>query len=222
MSRLAFIRPALAVPGKAPPKGDQWVHEPKWDGYRCQVIKDETGVRLFSKNGSDWTKKLPAMAKAMGKLPAKSAILDCELCYAGADGRPSFRGLMAQMRTAKPDPFHLVLYAFGLMHLDGQDLRPEPLSERRRSLVQLGEKGSAIPCLFIPDQFADGADLMQWCEKYRLEGVVSKKKDAPYVSGECKAWVKSKCLAWKEQNKDRGDLFEGAKLRDTTPGRGRR
>ena len=63
---------------------------------------------------------------------------------------------------------------------------------------------------------------MQWCEKFKLEGVVSKKRDAPYVSGECKAWVKSKCVTWKEENKERGRLFEGAQLRDMTTGRGRR
>ena len=93
------------------------------------------------------------------------------------------------------------------------------LSERRRKLVGLDQP---LLCLFVIDQFIDGEDLMQWCEKFKLEGVVSKKLEAPYVSGECKAWVKSKCDAWKEKNKERGQLFEEAHLRDTTTGRGRR
>ena len=76
--------------------------------------------------------------------------------------------------------------------------------------------------MFVGDQFANGAALLAHCEGYGLEGVVSKRRDAPYVSGECKAWVKSKCAAWKEANKERGRLFEEAQLRGTTTGRGRR
>jgi bifunctional non-homologous end joining protein LigD len=95
--RLTFIRPALAVPGKAPPKGDKWVHEAKWDGYRIQVIKDGADVRLYSKTGSDWTKKLPSIAREFAALPARSAILDGELCHSGASGRPDFQALMREM-----------------------------------------------------------------------------------------------------------------------------
>ncbi len=68
-----------------------------------------------------------------------------------------------------------------------------------------------MPCLFVTDQFSDGDDLMQWCEKFKLEGVVSKKRDAPYVSGECKAWVKSKCPNWKAENRERWQSFEAGK-----------
>ena len=107
----------------------------------------------------------------------------------------------------------------GLLHLDGADLTPRPFSERRQKLVGLDKP---LPCLFVIDQFNDGDDLMQWCEKFKLEGVVSKKRDAPYVSGECRSWVKSKCATWKEENKERWRSFEEAQLRDTTTGRGRR
>ena len=195
------------------------MHETKWDGYRIQIVKDGSDVRLYSKTGSDWTKKLPSMVSEFGQFLARSAIIDGELCHSGASGRPDFSALMREMRQARPDPFHLVVYAFDLLHLNGADLRPLPLRERRKKLVGLDKP---LPCLFAIDQFDDGDDLMQWCEKFKLEGVVSKKRDAPYVSGECKAWVKSKCEAWKEENKERGRLFEEAQLRDTTTGRGRR
>jgi bifunctional non-homologous end joining protein LigD len=157
--------------------------------------------------------------EAFRGLPARSAILDGELCHCGASGRPDFRALMREMRQAKPDPFHFVVYAFDLLHLNGADLRALPLRERRQKLVGLDKP---LVCLFVIDQFNDGDDLMQWCEKFKLEGMVSKKRDAPYVSGECKAWVKSKCQAWKEENKERGRLFEEAQIRNTTTGRGRR
>jgi len=61
--------------------------------------------------------------------------------------------------------------------------------------------------LFVIDQFANGAYVMEWCKRFRLEGVVSKRRSSAYVSGECRAWVKSKCPEWREENKDRGDLF---------------
>jgi bifunctional non-homologous end joining protein LigD len=217
VSRLAFIRPALAVAAKSPPPGPQWVHEAKWDGYRIQVVKDGSEVRLYSKHGTEWTAKLPSMVEAFRDLPARSAILDGELCHSGASGRPDFQALMAEMRQARPDPFHLVVYAFDLLHLDGADLRPLPLRERRQKLAGLDQP----LCLFVIDQFDDGDDLMQWCDKFKLEGVVSKKRDAPYVSGECKAWVKSKCAEWKAENKERWRSLEEPRLRDTTTGRGR-
>ena len=135
--RLAFIRPALAVPAKSPPKGDQWVHEAKWDGFRIQVVKDGSDVRLYSKNGAEWTKKLPAIVESFRGLPARSAILDGELCHSGASGRPDFRALMREMRSSRPDRFQLVVYAFDLLHLNGVDLRPKPFSERRRKLAGL-------------------------------------------------------------------------------------
>ena len=79
--RLAFIGPSLAVAGKPPPKGDQWVHEAKWDGFRIQVIKDGSDVRSFSKTGTDWTTKLPAIVEA-------SRRLGYELKLPGRNGRP--------------------------------------------------------------------------------------------------------------------------------------
>ena len=73
---------------------------------------------------------------------------------------------MREMRQARPDPFHLVVYAFDLLHLNGSDLRPLPFRERRQKLVGLDK---ALSCLFVIDQFNDGGDLMQWCEKFKLE-----------------------------------------------------
>ena len=219
--RLTFIHPCLAVRGKVPPKGDQWVHEAKWDGYRIQIVKDGSDVRLYSKSGTEWTKRLPSIAGAFAKLPAHSTILDGELCFCDERGGPNFRALHHAMRKTKPAPERLVVFAFDLMHLAGADLRAKPLHERRRRMVDLVTE-KPIPCMFIGDHFANGAALLAHCEGFGLEGVVSKRRDAPYVSGECKAWVKSKCDAWKKENKDRGRLFQEAQLRDTTTGRERR
>jgi bifunctional non-homologous end joining protein LigD len=186
------------------------VHEAKWNGYRIQIVKDGQDVRLYSKGGREWTKRLPAIAEAFAGLSARSAIMDGELCFCDERGGPNFRALHHAMRKAKPAPERLVVFTFDLMHLNSADLRAKPLHERRRRMVDLVQD-NAIPCMFVGDQFANGAALLGHCERFGLEGVVSKRRDAPYVSGECKAWVKSKCPKWRAENKERWQSFEGVK-----------
>ena len=202
--RLTFIHSCLAVLGKAPPKGDQWVHEAKWEGYRIQVVKDGSDVRLYSKSGTEWTKRLPAIADAFARLHARSVIIDGELCFCDERGGPNFRALHHAMRKTRPAPERLVVFAFDLMHLDGADLGDKPQHERRRRLLKLRGLDGPIPCLFVGDQFANGAALLQQRGSFGLEGVVSKRRDAPYVSGECKTWVKSKCPGWKAETRNGG------------------
>ena len=115
---------------------------------------------------------------------------------------------MGEMCKARPDQQWLTLCAFDLMHLNGGDLRAKPLYERRANLA--GLFGSVpVQCLYL-DQFDDGVKLLSWCPEYRLEGVVSKRRDAPYTSGPTKAWRKIKCVEWKAENSERWRLFEGA------------
>jgi bifunctional non-homologous end joining protein LigD len=78
--RLAFIRPLSPSEAVRPPKGDDWLHEPKWDGFRFQIIKDGGDVRLYSKSGAEYDDRLPGMVEAFAKLPTRAAILDGELC----------------------------------------------------------------------------------------------------------------------------------------------
>ena len=100
--RLAFIRPLSPSAAVRPPKGDDWLYEPKWDGFRFQVIKDGAGVRMYSKSGAEYTARLPRMAEAFAKLPTISAILDGELVLIDPRGEAHFYRLMAQMRTSEP------------------------------------------------------------------------------------------------------------------------
>jgi len=71
-----------------------------------------------------------------------------------------------------------------------------------RARTVMAKAGEVEVMLFVIDQFDDGDDAIQWCKKFKLEGVVSKKRDAPYVCGECRSWVKSKCATWKEDNRE--------------------
>jgi bifunctional non-homologous end joining protein LigD len=166
-------------------------------------------VRLFSRNGADWTERMPAMAAAFASLPARMAQIDGELCLCDADGRPDFRALMRAVRQRPANETRLSLHAFDLLHLNAADLKPKPLAERRRRLVDLVHGlDEAVPVLYLPDAFASGDELLAMCAKMRLEGIVSKRLDRPYVSGPTRDWIKVKCAAWKEENRWRAEVFE--------------
>jgi|SRR5262245_844272 len=181
--------------------------QPKWDGYRFQVIKHGDWVRLFSKSRAEYTGRLERVAEAFRKLLSHSAVLDGELCFIGADGLPSFHRLMAEMRSKWPDESAPVFMPFDLLHQDGPDLRQRPLSERKRDLDRLC-RNARIPFMHQVQIFPDGEVLFEHCGKYGFEGIVSKRAGRPYVSGRSKCWVKVKCPNWKRDNQDRFRLFE--------------
>jgi len=161
VSRLAFICPLSPSSAVRPPKGDDWLHEPNWDGFRFQVIKDASDVRLYSKSGAEYTDRLPGMAEAFAKLPTRAAILDGELCLIDPRGSAHFYRLMAQMRTSSPDESLLMFLAFDLLHQDGVDFRGLPLTERR------ARSGKALPKVKGALSQA-GRDVPRWCDPVRL------------------------------------------------------
>jgi bifunctional non-homologous end joining protein LigD len=190
----------------AVPKGETWVHEAKWDGYRFQILKVGAEVRLFSRSGADWTKRLPGLAGTFSVLPVRSAQLDGELCLCDERGRPDFYRLHGELRTRLPDESLLSFHSFDLLYLDGLDLKPLPLSQRRKHLIELHDR-SEVPQFYLPDAFDNGGTLLAMCEKMGLEGVVSKKLTRPYTPGPSKDWVKVKCQVWKALNSERHKLF---------------
>jgi bifunctional non-homologous end joining protein LigD len=166
-----------------PPTGERWTHEVKWDGYRFQVIKYGRTVRLFLRNGADWTFRLPWIAATFATLPARVAQIDGELCLCDARGRPDFRGLMRAAALKPADETNLSFHAFDLLQLNTADLKPKPLVERGKRLVGLVHGWKRRCQLYLPDQFASGAELLTMCGKMHMEGIVSKRLDRPYVSG---------------------------------------
>jgi ATP-dependent DNA ligase len=168
------------------------------------VVKDGPTVRLYSRRGHDWGKRLAALAESLQAIPTRSAILDAELCLPSRDGSPNFYGLLARMHSRQHE---LAVYAFDLLQLDGEDLRPLPLVDRRRRLERLLRRAK-VPCLHLVEAFTDGQALLEVAERHRLEGVASKRRDAPYRSGECRNWRKVKTQAWREANRERWRLFE--------------
>jgi bifunctional non-homologous end joining protein LigD len=208
--RLAFIPPLSPSAYVRPPQGDDWVHEPKWDGFRFQVIKDGERVRLYSRHGAEYTDRLPRMVEAFGRLPTQSAIIDGELCLIGPGGAAHFYRLMREMRTNHPDEGQLMFLAFDLLHQDGVDLGGLPLSERKRDLHRLCRK-SRVPFLRQVETFPDGAALFEHCNRFGFEGVVSKRLSSRYMSGPSRLWTKTKCPGWKRANEHRHKLFEVAR-----------
>jgi bifunctional non-homologous end joining protein LigD len=150
------------------------------------------------------------MCAAFASLPARAAVLDGELCFIGGNGQADFHRLMAEMRTKWPDQDQLVLIMFDLLHQDGIDLRPLPLTERKRDLVRLCRK-SVLSRMKLIQTFPDGDVLFEHCASYGFEGIVAKRLDRPYVSGPCKSRVKLKCPGWKRGERFR--MFEGSRGR---------
>jgi len=201
---LHFVEPCSPIRAKEPPAGDAWLHEPKLDGYRLQVVKDGRQVRLYSRRGNDWTYRLPVLAEALMAIPAPAVILDAELCLPGADWAPNFYGLEAAIDERQQD---LAVCAFDMLHKDGTDMCSWPLTQRKQVLAGLVQRAK-VACLHLVASFPDGAELLASAERLGLEGVVSKRRNARYRSGECRDWRKVKTAAWREANRERWRAFD--------------
>ncbi|MEH6487933.1 DNA ligase D [Hyphomonas oceanitis] len=186
-----FIKPQLATLREAPPSGEDWLHELKFDGYRIQALLSGRRVKLMTRNGKDWTERYPDIAAALSKFNVQSAAIDGELVALDANGRSRFSALQAA--TNDDAEAHLAYYAFDLLSLDGKDLRKKPLTDRKTALRKI------IPAESNAIRFSDhidgeGENVIGKACSMGLEGIVSKKRAARYISGRGTAWVKSKCL----------------------------
>jgi bifunctional non-homologous end joining protein LigD len=185
-----FVEPCLATLVDKVPEGARWIHEIKFDGYRIQARLDRGKVKLLTRKGLDWTKKFPTVAEAIVKLPAATALIDGELVAEDAKGISRFSLLQQDLKAGRHD--RMVLYAFDLMHLDGADLTPLPLGERKAALARLIGRARG-PLRFSESLSEPGPALFKQACKMGLEGIMSKLADAPYRSGRGRDWLKSKC-----------------------------
>lgn len=158
---------------------------------------------------------MPTIAASLNALPINNIILDGELVAVDAKGQAIFYELPSNL-TAKPARVkgRLVYYAFDLLYLDGFDLRGAPLIDRKRVLEALLGNTAGVQLIKYVDHIpGDGELVLEHVCKLGLEGIVSKRADAAYRSGRSSDWIKTKCPAWKEANKDRFEKMEGAKSR---------
>lgn len=193
-----FVEPCLATLQNKPPAGDQWLHEVKFDGYRLQARISGGKVRLYTRTGLDWTDRFgDRIAAALAALPCETALIDGEVVVLGKDGISSFSALQAALSDGETTD--LVFYAFDLLHLDGEDLRAEPLLARKERLEELLQAAAPDAPLRYSEHFAEpGQTMLRHACRMGLEGVVSKRAAAPYRSGRGRDWIKSKCTQRQE------------------------
>jgi bifunctional non-homologous end joining protein LigD len=192
----AFVEPALAQLVESAPKGGNWLHEIKLDGYRMQARIDGGQVQLLTRKGLDWTAKFKPVANALKALKIPSALLDGEIVVEDEAGISSFSALQQELK-GKGERF--VYYVFDLLYLDGEDLRKATLADRKAALRLLFDdlpQGGAIR--FSDHLEEDGATLVRHACRMGLEGIISKRADQPYRSGRGDDWVKSKCTLRQE------------------------
>src|SRR5690349_15833159 len=186
----ASIEPQLATLVKAGPVADEWLHEMKYDGYRMLTRIEKDSVQMISRSAKDWTAAFAPVAAAAVRLGVDSAWLDGEVVVMQADGRSSFQALQNALSGRESD--QLYYYLFDLLYLNGYDLRAVPLLERKALLSRLLQSAPAKLKESTHVLGSGKAFFAQGC-KMGLEGVVSKRADAPYRSGRGRDWVKVKC-----------------------------
>jgi bifunctional non-homologous end joining protein LigD len=187
----ATLEPQLATLAASPPSSpDDWLYELKFDGYRLLARIDKGKVRCFTRNGHDWTAKLPAIAKALAKLPTDSAWLDGEITVEGDNGAPDFQALQNAFDSGATSS--IVYWLFDAPFLDGQDLRDEPVEARRAQLARLLGKRPPAPLRLSEAFDASPHDLLASSARIGFEGIVGKRKGSPYVSRRSADWIKLK------------------------------
>ena len=191
-----FVAPQLCASVERPPNSDGWCHEVKFDGYRVQLRIEDGEPALLTRKGLDWTDKFAAIAKAAKGLP--DAMIDGEIVALDDRGVPSFSALQAAIADGKTGG--LVFFAFDLLFAGGEDLRTLPLRERKERLERLlDEKSGKEKPLRYVDHFEERGDaVLESAKQLNLEGIVSKKLDAPYRSGRSESWTKAKIRGGQE------------------------
>jgi bifunctional non-homologous end joining protein LigD len=189
----SFIEPQLAKPADKPPSGPGWAHEIKFDGYRMQLRTLSGRVALLTRKGLDWSAKFPEIVAAGAALG--DGIIDGEVVALDHTGAPDFAALQAAI--SEGDTKDLVFFAFDQMFAGRTDLRSLPLAERKDRL-RTAVAGAPANIRYVDHFVTAGDDVLQSACRMNLEGIVSKRLDAPYQSGWVETWTKCKCRAGHE------------------------
>jgi bifunctional non-homologous end joining protein LigD len=187
-----FVKPQLATLVDEAPDGEGWLHELKFDGYRILCRLQDGEARLLSRNGKDWTAQFEMVARAAARLPAKQALIDGEVAVLLPDGTTSFNAL--QNAGTPSSNGRLTYFVFDLLHQDGYDLMKAPLEARKEALRALVPAGGTGTLRFSDHVVGSGRAFHEKACGMKLEGIVSKRRDAPYEPTRGKSWLKVKCL----------------------------
>ena len=177
----------LPTRGIKVPDRPEWIHEVKYDGYRLRVERDGDRVRLITRGGYNWTKRYPWIVEAALKNRHKQFVIDGEAVILGVDGISDFNAIHSGKFNNK-----VQLYAFDVLAMNGDDLRPLPLSMRKASLAKLLHRQPDGIFTGSFEQGEIGPDLFRKACEFGLEGLVSKRADRPYRAGRSKDWITMK------------------------------
>lgn len=184
------LQPQLATLVDSPPSGD-WRYEVKFDGYRILARIDGDDIRLFTRNGHDWSAKMPRQVEALKALGLDSAWLDGEMVVVDDNGVADFQALQNAFDTEHDE--RITYYLFDLPWLGGEDLRALPLQQRRATLARLLEGHASQVIRYSADFKEPVASLLDSACRLELEGLIGKRADSPYVGRRSSDWVKLKC-----------------------------
>jgi bifunctional non-homologous end joining protein LigD len=179
--------PCIPTRGTKVPAGGDWLHEVKHEGFRMIVQRDGDRVRLFTRNGHDWSDRYPWIVDAARRLRQKQFVIDGEAVVLGVDGISDFAALYSRKHDEQ-----VQFYAFDMLAGEGDDMRSLPLSIRKANLTRLLARRSDGIFIAPFEQGEIGPDLFRAACNMGLEGLVSKRRDRPYRAGRSPYWVKVK------------------------------
>ncbi|WP_313808599.1 DNA ligase D [Sphingobium sp.] len=191
----AFQPPQLATLVDAVPTGNGWMHEIKYDGYRCLLSVSGAMVKVFTRTGLDWTERFADLAGEVAGMALPAALIDGEIVALDSGGNPNFSALQRVLKGEGRGALHL--FAFDLLHLDGQDLTSLPNISRKEKLAALLDEGTAH--VHVGDHVVGAGEKLfrAMCEAEQ-EGIISKRAEAPYRGARTKNWLKIKCTRRQE------------------------
>ncbi|MES2781335.1 MAG: DNA ligase D [Pseudomonadota bacterium] len=191
----AFSEPQLATLVDRVPEGKGWIHEVKYDGYRCLIAAAGQDVRAYTRSGLDWSEKFVEIVEAVRALQLPSCLIDGEIVALDKDGRPNFSHLQSVLKggTGK-----LAFFAFDILEANGKSLRALPNVERKEHLEAILKPAEGNKTVIVADHVAQGEKLFQTLCGEGYEGIISKKADAPYAGKRTRNWLKVKCTARQE------------------------
>lgn len=193
---LPTFRPfQLCTLANAVPTGSDWLFEMKFDGYRAQIAIAGSEVRVYTRNGHDWTEQFKTILDPLRSLTRGSALIDGEIVAIDKAGRTNFSLLKTGIGAGLP----LKFFAFDLLELDGKQLSTLPLVERKAQLEKLiGTRDPADRLQFSRHIAGGGQALFDQMSAGGHEGIIAKRADAPYIGDRTRSWLKIKCIKRQE------------------------
>ena len=192
-----WIAPSLATLVTEPPRGDDWLHEIKYDGYRILARRDGDDVRLLSRSGKDWTRQFSRVARAVRQLAVESALLDGEVVVLEPDGTTSFQRVQNAVSRENQERFTYAV--FDVLHLGGYDLTGAVLEDRKSLLAALVAASDTGGVVHYTDHVRGrGPEFFREACRHSLEGMISKRAGVPWRAGRTRDWLKVKCMRSQE------------------------